>query len=66
MTQVKQEIEEGNFSTTKEKAPPMHYTIFGEDKGLMTRDYCVEVHKKLHEIGLVYMKNLKGIEFAKL
>jgi len=31
MTQVQQEIEEGNFSVTDEKAGSKHYTLYGED-----------------------------------
>ncbi len=25
----------------------------------MTRDFCVNVHRKLHEMSLIYMGNLK-------
>lgn len=58
---MQQEIEEGNFSVTDERVGPKHYSLWGEDKGFMKRDHCVEIHRKLHEISLQYMKGLRNL-----
>jgi hypothetical protein len=63
---VQQEVAEGNFTESGEPAPKKHYTVNGVDKGLMTRDFCVDVHKKLHAMSLVYMKDLRKFEGRQL
>jgi len=63
---VQQEVQEGNFTESGEKAASKHYTVNGVDKGLMTRDFCVDVHNKLHAMSLIYMKDLKKYEGRQL
>ena len=66
MQRALQEVEEGNFTESGKKAEPKHYTVFGVDKGLMKRDYCVDIHRKLHAMSLVYMQGLKSLEVKEL
>jgi hypothetical protein len=62
MNAVMQKVEESNYDNKGELAGDKTYSVFGKDKGLMDRDFCIGVHKKLHEIGLTYMLNLKTLK----
>ena len=67
MMQARQEVSEGSYTVTDEIPKPKNYTIFGKDQGqLMTREFAIGIHYKVHKMSLEYMKNIKKLPHAEL